>query len=614
MRIWLLIFVGVLALGVLAMIDSDTPELYACDYSPWGPHHQESYGSDNRQYVHNDQDSLLLGRDLGLDCRPTQCMELHTDYKAQYEGLCQRADGGVLENTECGNFCFYAVCLECTEQAHRNHRHRHRHQHCSLLGGCSNHYHYHTHSGSHRFVTSPCTDWFWRLYDPASAGDPSRKDGRVGRQDFSAPVSMNAAMDFGMVPQNYTPPTTDCTTERGTTEQFDGGLTPLAVPANFGRNAHRGDIMTGIQEHTADIPISDLSHLPSTPGEAGAPTLVSVTKVNDRTVRLQVSGGLNTEYRYWSYNGIRGIEKNLAGDLAVGAGEASPLVAGGTNPGPDEASPLVFRVPFYPLPLSGNVLVDPGIRGIVSFQVRSVDVNGVPSGLSNIRHQMIGMAGLRTIGPIRSLLSFSLPLPPPPPSSTPMPPPSEPGAVRPARPSLRSVKQVVGTVGIIEVTLGGNYSGNTVEYRVWDHSGFGPWDVDDVLDLSVPWLPALVTSGSFRVPGVVSDLEYPLYDPVNPPVPVIVPPPATPAFALPTPTPWPTRPAPRPPWVERSFPAPEPTPSFLTPTPSPRRSPIPVLAHFNVQVRQVDADGLPSDPSDTMVVRVWTGLYTGWDR
>ena len=72
MKIWLLIFIGVLALGVVAMIDSDTPELYACDYSPWGPHHQESYGSDNRSYVHDDQDSVLLGRDLtsGLQADP----------------------------------------------------------------------------------------------------------------------------------------------------------------------------------------------------------------------------------------------------------------------------------------------------------------------------------------------------------------------------------------------------------------------------------------------------------------------------------------------------------------------------------------------------------------
>lgn len=614
MRVLPLVLGGVFGL-LLLLAGSDAPDIHACP--PSGGHHgNQPYGSTPRQYVRDDQDPLLLGRDLQYDCTPTRCPELHTDYKNRYAGLCQRASGGALENTECGNFCFYAVCMNCTYRSHLHPRHSHTHgDHCEGCTGSHTHWHRQP-SVTHGWIQSPCTDWRWRLYDPTSTGTPSRKDGRSDRDDYSAPPSIADTLSFGMIPPGYSPEQPECVTERGDVEDFDGGLTALTVPSAFGENRHRADIRTGLRPHAERVTIGDLSHLPTTPGEPGAPTLDSLTKVDDRTVTLNVSGGVNTQYRYWSYNGIREVERNPAGGFTVLAREVSPLLAGeGWNPGPDAlASPLVFRVPFEPL--SGDVSVDAGIRGIVSFQVRSVDADGVPSGVSNIMHEMIGVDGLRTIGPNRALLPFQHPLPPPPPDSTPLPTPSDPMVFLPATPSVTSVEQVVNETGTIEVTLGGSYSPNTVEYRIWDHSGFDPWDVDDVPDMSVAWVQAPVTSGSFQVSGVLDGVDFPLYDPVNPNIPAVAVPPATPSFVQPTPTPGPTRPAPHlfptavPPVA---VPAPEPTPPFPAATPIPARLPIPVPVHFNVQVRLVDADGLAGNPSSPVVVRVWTGLYTGWD-
>ena len=62
--------------------------------------------------------------------------------------------------------------------------------------------------------------------------------------------------------------------------------------------------------------------------------------------------------------------------------------------------------------LTGSVVrVDAGLRGIFSFQVRSVDSGGVSSGNSNIVHQMIGMGGFHTPGPRRSSLTYDVPCP-----------------------------------------------------------------------------------------------------------------------------------------------------------------------------------------------------------
>lgn len=625
MRIWFLVFLGALALAAIALADRDIPELYACP--PSGGHHgNQPYGSQPRQYVYDDSDPVLLSRDLSYDCTSpsgSQCMELHTDYKNLYDGLCQRAVGspdapGMLETTECENFCFYAVCLDCALHGHLHPLHPHTHRHC---GDCSRHTHWHRGpTVFHSWIASPCTDWHWRIFDPTVDDQIGRKDGRSIRQDHSAPPPISETLEFGMVPPGYAPEQPECVNERGDVESFDDGLTSLPLPSNFGENAHPGDLRAGIRPHAEEFTVGDLSHLPYTPPEPGAPRLVSVTKdqFNDRIIRLNVSGGMNVQYRYWSYNGIREMDRNAAGNLVVGVHEDSPILIGeGWNPGPDaEASPRVFRLPFAPL--YGDIFIDPGIKGIVSFQVRSVDGDGVGSGVSNIVHEMIGLEGLRSIGPVRGNLEFYHPLPTPPPPSTPLPTPSVPGVVLPPTPSVPSVEQVVDAVGTIDIDLRVGYAGYIVEYRVWDHSGFDPWDVDEVPDMSIPWEPAPVTSGTFRVAGVLSKLEYPLHNPENPRVPVVVPPPATPAFKLPPPAPGPTRPFPTP------FPTPvpltpwpvvmEPTPSFPISTPVPTRPPIPVPAHFNVQVRLVGPNGLPGNPSLPVVVRVWTGFYTGWDR
>ena len=617
MRIWFpALFIALLA--VIALAGPDTPDVYGCP--PSGGHHGNfPYGSMPRQYVYDDSDQVLLSRDLDYDCRSTQCRELHTDYKNTYTGLCQAATD-MLETTECENFCFYAVCLNCTLSGHLHPRHPHTHaNHCDDCSGSHTHWH-RSPTVYHSWIRSPCTSWHWRIFDPVVDAQVTPKEGRNARQDYSMPPNIAQTLEFGMVPPGYSPDQPECVDERGGIQDFDGGLTSLPASSNFGENAHKADLMTGVRPHPDEISVSDLTHLPVTPGEPGAPRLVSVTKIDDTTVRLNVSGGVNTEYRYWTYNGIRGIDRDPVSGLVVGPDEEPPLLVGtGWNPGRDDSlvSPLVFRLPFEPL--SGNIVIDPGIRGIVSFQVRSVDASGVPSGLSNVEHEMIGVGGLRSIGPNRANLRFSVPLPPPPPDSTPLPTPPPP-AVLPPTPVSPAVSQVVNLlgdvdlIGAVDIDLRGSYAGYTVEYRIWDHSGFDPWDVDDVPDLSIPWVRSPVTSGTFRVTGVLDDVEYPIYDPVNPVIPTPVPPPATPAFELPTPTPWPTRtPSPLP-WLQTPFPTPEPTPLFPSATVAPTPAPIPVPAHFNVQVRLIDSNGLEGNPSAPVVVRVWSGFYTGWDR
>ena len=146
----------------------------------------------------------------------------------------------------------------------------------------------------------------------------------------------------------------------------------------------------------AEVTVSDLSHLPRTPGEPGAPVLKSpVTKVTDNSVTLEVSGlaaGSAVQYRYWSYYGLRDPSES-GRDLL-------------------EVAPTEFRVPFAALADSGLVVIDPpDLRGIFSFQVRSVGADGVSLGNSNILHQMIGMAGFHTISPRLIPQPFILSLP-----------------------------------------------------------------------------------------------------------------------------------------------------------------------------------------------------------
>ena len=226
------------------------------------------------------------------------------------------------------------------------------------------------------------------------------------------------------------------------------------------------------------------------------------------------------QYRYWSYSGLRKMVDGV--------------------PGSEEASPTDFRVPFEELP-GGGVRVDAGLRGIFSFQVRSVDSNGVSSGNSNIVHQMIGMAGFHLPGPRRSSLIYNLPLPLPPVYGMPLPPLD--GISRPEQPQIRSAVRVAGVTGAVDVELEGSYS-DRVEYRWWPHGGSGP------AGGFAEWRAAPVSSGTFRVSGV------------------------------------------------------RPVGSVFGNLPS--------VALFDFEVRLVDADGIPGEPSGVVVTLV--GLTPGMPR
>ena len=163
---------------------------------------------------------------------------------------------------------------------------------------------------------------------------------------------------------------------------------------------------------------------------------------------------------------------------------------------------------------------------------------------------MIGMADFQAIRPPpRETLEFSPPLPTPPVWGTPMPPLDDGEASRPVRPSIEEVRQVRDAVRTVEVVLADDYS-DVVEYRWWPHSGFLPTTTFD------EWFPVEVAERSFTIPG-----------------------------------------------VEPKIPGDEPyTPVF---------GDIPDVSAFNVQVRLVNANGIPGDPSDVKAFLVWGGDYTG---
>ena len=289
-----------------------------------------------------------------------------------------------------------------------------------------------------------------------------------------------------------------------------------------------GQMMGRALDHPREVTISDLTHLPSTPGDPGAPVLVSVIKQTDTSALLQVTGaprGGTVQYRYWSYYGLREPED--------GRPWATSLA---------EVVPSEFRVPFQDL--SGVVDVTEG-RGIFSFQARSADADGVPSGNSNIGHQMIGMGSFHTIGPRRDELDFAIPLPTPPFRGTPLPPLDDPGASRPLRPAILEVRQVSG-VRTVEVELAARYS-DTVEYRWWPYSGDLPSVAFD------HWTSATLSGKVFTI----SEIEPRI--------------PGDGAYTL---------------------------PSLV----GGRRS----AALYNFQVRLVDSDGVPGDPSVVKVLLVWS--------
>ena len=457
-----------------------------------------------------------------------RCPEEHTDYRP--------ACAAHPENTRCGSFCFYAVCHICTPGSHC-----HNHQHCSD-NGCSNHCHRHIHH------ESPCTLWHWNIYNLPDPGLVHPVTQRM--DDYDAP-HLSESLEFGMLPDDYVPPDSSCTTEQGDTQILPGGLgpvTPLSTPQVISSAPPPGrprtwksgnvnhHITSLVNSHSLEVSVGDLSHLPETPGEPGAPALDSVTKVTDNSVTLQVSGGNGgvVQYRYWSYYGLR--EPSDDGlDLL-------------------EVAPTEFRVPFQGL--GGEISIDEKLQGIFSFQVRSLDAEGVPSGNSNIRHEMIGMADFHAIRPPRRTeLAFSLPLPTPPVWGTPLPPHEE--GVRPIRPSIEKVSQVPNAVRTVEVRLAGDYSA-AVEYRWWPHSGSLPTPAFE------EWLPASVSNRVFTIssvePRIPEDEPYaPVYG------------------------------------DDPDFP-----------------SDFPDASVFNFQVRLVNAGAIPGDPSYVKALLVWGGDYIGW--
>ncbi len=390
------------------------------------------------------------GGDVWAD--PDQCLELVTDYSAQCRS----------ESVRCGSFCFYAICQDCENARHQDHPF---HSHCPLLGACYSHQDH----GFHDYEISPCIDWDWYLHDPGL--------GRSVRSDDYETPDFSAFMELGMVRPGHLPGPPSCVTERGANEVVpapSSTAVPLPEPTIVSGSNKEHITSRGVS-HSAEVLIGDLSHLPQTPGDSGAPSIdVNVNKVDDTSVDLIVSGWGpgSRQYRYWSYNGLR---KTVAG-----------------LPGPDEASPSEFRVPFEEL-VGSVVRVDARLRGIFSFQVRSVDSDGVASGNSNIVHQMIGMAGFHTPGSRRSTLTYDVPLPASPVYGVPLPPLGV--GSRPQQPQILRAVRAAGVPGAVDVELAGSYS-ERVEYRWWPHGGAGP------MGGFAEWRAAPVSSGTFRVSGV----------------------------------------------------------------------------------------------------------------
>ena len=486
-----------------------------------------------------------------------KCVE-HEHWK-DYSGGCAAEP----ENTRCGSFCFYAVCHECTLGTH---------QHCSTdSDGNTTCY-----TQSHHI--SPCTLWHWNIYPHSDPGlshpvdlrddkyrDPDLESGK----NYEAP-NLNDSLAFGMLRDNYVPPTSPCTvkegdTSRGVTQLLPGeNLEPLEIlrpgdpsyisGAEKTDNSFRSTSL--VDSHPSEITIGDLSHLPRTPRDPGAVTLISVRKVTDSSVTLHVSGGGRVQYRYWGYYGLQEPSDNGLELFEVAPSEFRvpfhDLLGGDIiiNRGPGQSGE--HMVGLEPGP-SGEVIVDRELQGVFSFQVRSLDAAGVSTGNSNILHEMIGMADFEVIRPpLRSSLPFSLPIPAPPAWGTPMPPPGVGEPPRPSRPSINRVSQVEG-VRNVEVELAANYS-DAVEYRWWPHSGALPTFAFD------EWLPAPASGDRFVIHGVE-------------------------------------------PRIPGTMPR---TPLYLG------INDIPDVAAFNFQVRLVNAAGIPGDASEVKVLMVWGGNYAGW--
>ena len=528
---------------------------------------------------------LLVVLLLPVSAPPPASAHSDMDSCVEHEHWQDYSVGCAAENTRCGSVCFYAVCHECTPW---------RHKHCSTDSDGNTSCYTHV-AGAHK---SPCLygSWHWNIYphpDPGLNHPVDVREDRYGDPDLESwneheAPNLNDSLAFGMLRDDYVPPTSPCTVEegdtsRGVTQLLPGeNLEPLEVltpgdpsyvsGADYRPGGHfrdvRKDSTTLVDTHSSEITIGDLSHLPRTPGDPGAVTLSPVMKVTDNSVRLRASGGGSLQYRYWGYYGLQEPSPNGLELFEVAPSEFRvpfhDLLGGeeiSINRGPGQSGE--HMVGLEPGP-SGEVIVDRELQGIFSFQVRSLDADGVSTGNSNIRHQMIGMADFEEIRlSLRESLEFGLPIPfregdalkgslVPPAWGTPMPPLAAGEPPRPSRPSINRVSQVKG-VRTVQVMLATDYS-DAVEYRWWPHSGALPTPAFD------EWLPAPASGDRFvvagvepRVPGTVP--RTPLYQGIND---------------------------------------------------------IPDVAVFNFQVRLVNAAGIPGDASDVKVLMVWGGNYTGW--
>ena len=367
------------------------------------------------------------------------------------------SDDCASDSTDCGSVCFYAECLQCSD-AYHEHCREDCHEDCSedcsedctescdSEGNCEE-----TCSEScsetctetcvtvcwdERHGASPCVNWLWHL-----EGEPidNHRAESFNSPNVGAALSFGALTSPGAIPGN--PP---C--------QVVGraGVEALKAPKPSIPGATLIDEWESGHVDEAPISLADYSGLAVVPGEPGAPVLVSVVKVTDRVVTLNVSGyGTNViQYRYWPDNGL---------------------------------VPSEFRVPFQGL--LGNVTVAQG-RGVHAFQVRVVYPDETFSGSSNVVYEVLGFEGWappRAPAPVAPVLSAPLYVIPD-------------GVVRPAKPAIASVVQEPVVADTVRVTLVGNYTG--VQYRWWPHNGHGPHVSSDYYD----WIPVTPDSShSFLV-------------------------------------------------------------------------------------------------------------------
>ena len=348
------------------------------------------------------------------------CHEYHTDYSK----YCWD------QATNCGNHCFYAKCHNCTP---------YRHCHCSFLGGCSCH-------TQRNPGISPCKDWKFYLYGDA---DQQRA------WNFSSPNLVEPTVFGGQhLLMGETPPVETQCVEEDREVDFKRSGTGYANTVNWPRIGY---------ESNEPFTLGDLSAVPTVkswspwdpippsggtgtevldvvPGDPGAPVLDGVVVDDEGVVTLSASGYSGVlEYRWWTYNGF---------------------------------VPGIVRKPF--LPYGGSFALNG--KGIHSFQVRSRNSDGSPTGHSNVVYALLEIEEDLSVD--RGLVFLV-----PPERATPMPTPVV--GSRPDRPVLVRVEEMVDRPGWVTLVLGQDYPEN-LEYRVWPHSGFQPGALDPAVTLADP--------------------------------------------------------------------------------------------------------------------------------